>query len=107
MIAELGHQYGLSVGLKGNTTETGELVEFFDWTLNEQCWEFNECDLIYASFIQAGKAAFNIEYDATPDCEQANLWHMNSARRDLNLVGPTNPEYVFEPCIPYNQTTWE
>lgn len=107
MIAELGHQYGLSVGLKGNTTEAGELVGYFDWMLNEQCWEFAECDLIYASFIQNGKAAFNIEYSATPDCEQANRWRINSARRDLDLVGPTNPGYVFAPCIPYNKDRWE
>jgi len=106
MIAELGHKYGLSVGLKGNTTETGELVDYFDWTLNEQCWEFDECDFVYNSFIKHGKAAFNIEYDATPNCAQANRWHMNSARRDLNLVGPTSPDYRFTPCVPYTQTTW-
>ena len=107
MIAELGHKYGLSVGLKGNTTETGELVDAFDWTLNEQCWEFDECSFIYDSFVQQGKAAFNIEYDATPDCTQAKQWRLNSAQRDLNLVGPTHPEYSFAPCVPYSQTDWE
>lgn len=106
MIAELGHKYGLSVGLKGNTSETGELVDYFDWTLNEQCWEFDECDLVYNSFVVHSKAAFNVEYDASPDCTQANLWHINSARRDLDLVGPTDPTYEFAPCIPYTQTTW-
>lgn len=106
LIAELGHKYGLSVGLKGNTTETGELVDFFDWTLNEQCWEYDECDFVYDSFIMHGKAAFNVEYEATPDCTQANRWHINSARRDLDLVGPTDPAYVFDPCVPYTQTIW-
>lgn len=107
MIADLAHKYGLSVGLKGNTTETGELVDAFDWTLNEQCWEFDECDFVYDSFIQQGKAAFNIEYDATPDCTQAKQSRMNSAQRDLNLVGPTHPDYSFAPCVPYSQSTWE
>ncbi len=106
LIAELGHEYGLSVGLKGNTTETGELVDFFDWTLNEQCWEYDECDFVYDSFIMHGKAAFNVEYDASPACTQANRWHINSARRDLDLVGPTDPAYVFGPCVAYTQTTW-
>lgn len=106
LIAELGHKYGLSVGLKGNTTETSELVDSFDWTLNEQCWEYEECDIIYDSFILHGKAALNIEYDAAPNCAQANRWHINSARRDLDLVGPTAATYVFEPCVPYTQTTW-
>lgn len=106
MIAELGHKYGLSVGLKGNTSETGDLVDYFDWTLNEQCWEFSECDNIYNSFIKHGKAAFNIEYNVDPDCAQANAWHMNSARRDLDLVGPLNPDYYFAPCVPYDQAAW-
>lgn len=107
MIASLAHQYGLSVGLKGNTTETGELVGYFDWTLNEQCWEFDECEFIYNSFILAGKAAFNIEYDVAPNCTQANRWHMNSAQRDLELVGPTDPTYELKLCVPYGQETWE
>lgn len=107
MIAELAHKYGLSVGLKGNTTETGELVDYFDWTLNEECWQYDECDLVYESFILNGKAAFNIEYAVNPNCAQANEWHMNSTRRDLNLVGPTRSAYRFEPCIPYGQTVWE
>lgn len=106
MIAALAHQYGLSVGLKGNTTETGDLVSYFDWTLNEECWQYQECDYIYNSFIKAGKAAFNIEYSTNPNCTQANAWHMNSARRDLNLVGPTSTSYRFSPCVPYSQTNW-
>jgi len=106
MIAELAHKYGLSVGLKGNTTETGDLVNYFDWTLNEECWEFQECDYVYNSFIKAGKAAFNIEYAASPNCTQANQWHMNSAKRDLNLMGPTHTAYKFSPCVPYSQTSW-
>jgi hypothetical protein len=106
MIADLGHKYGLSVGLKGNTTETGDLVDYFDWTLNEQCWEYDECHFVYNSFIKAGKAAFNVEYGGMPDCEQANHLHMNSARRDLNLVGPTSDDYFFDPCIPYGRETW-
>jgi hypothetical protein len=106
MIADLVHKYGMSVGLKGNTTETGELVNYFDWTLNEECWQYNECDQIQNSFIAKGKAAFNIEYQATPNCAKANQWHMNSAQRDLNLVGPTSKSYRFTPCIPYSRTTW-
>lgn len=107
MIAELAHKHGLSVGLKGNTTETGDLVAYFDWTLNEECWEYEECDFIHDSFIAAGAAAFNIEYATDPDCALANAWRMNSARRDLGLVGPKEGSYRFEPCVPYAQNSWE
>jgi hypothetical protein len=105
-IASLAHSFGLSVGLKGNTTEASELWQYFDWTLNEQCWEYEECDNLKESFLDNGKAVFNIEYSHAPDCSTANAWHMNSARRDLNLVGPTNPGYRYQPCIMDTQDTW-
>jgi hypothetical protein len=105
-IAALAHSLGLSVGLKGNTSETPELWPYFDWSLNEQCWEFEECGLLKASFLDHGKAVFNIEYDVDPDCDTANTWRMNSARRDLNLVGPTHPDYRYSPCIPDGQGHW-
>jgi hypothetical protein len=86
--------------------ETPDLWPYFDWTLNEQCWQYIECDNIKNTFVTHGKAAFNIEYDAEPDCTTANEWHMNSARRDLNLVGPANSNYKYTPCIPDNRNFW-
>ena len=106
LIAELAHSFGLSVGLKGNTTEAPDLWPYFDWTLNEQCWEYDECDFLRDSFIAHGKAVLNIEYDVNPNCATANAWHMNSARRDLNLVGPTHSAYRYTPCIPDSQLFW-
>jgi len=32
----------------------------FDWALNEQCFEFDECDLL-DPFVAAGKAVFGVE----------------------------------------------
>ncbi len=106
-IASLAHSFGLSVGLKNNTAETPELWQYFDWALNEQCWEYDECTSLKDSFLANGKAVFNIEYDQTPNCSTANAWHMNSARRDLNLVGPANPDFLYQPCIPDAQADWE
>jgi hypothetical protein len=106
-IAELAHTAGLSVGLKGNTTEAPELWQYFDWSLNEQCWEYDECDNLKSSFIDHGKAVFNIEYNVNPVCSTANSWHMNSARRDLNLVNPTSSKYRYSPCVPDSQSSWQ
>jgi hypothetical protein len=106
-IAALAHSLGLSVGLKGNTTEAPELWQYFDWSLNEQCWQYSECNYLKSSFIDNGKAVFNIEYDVNPNCTTSNLWHMNSARRDLDLVGPTNSQYSYSPCVPDSRNTWQ
>lgn len=105
-IAGLAHSLGLSVGLKGNNTEAPALEPYFDWALTEQCWEYDECSLFETSFLQAGKAVFNVEYDVDPDCAKANAMHMNSSRRDLDLVGPTMPGYLYQPCVPDTQDVW-
>lgn len=105
-LTELAHPLGLGVGLKGNATETGDLWPYFDWSLNESCWRFNECELLKRSFIDHGKAVFNLEYQVQPDCVKSRSWHLNSVFRDLNLVGPTNPSYVSIPCVPNSQNNW-
>ncbi len=60
-IAKEAHARGLSVSLKNNLDQVNALVNDFDFAVNEQCFEFNECDLL-APFIQQGKAVLNAEY---------------------------------------------
>jgi len=52
---------GLSIGLKNNLAQIPTLEPFFDWALNEQCLEFNECDALQP-FIASNKAVFGVEY---------------------------------------------
>jgi hypothetical protein len=44
-----------------------DLVDEFDFSVNEQCHEYDECEA-FAPFIEAGKPVFNAEY-ASPDNE--------------------------------------
>jgi len=60
-IANEAHQRGLAVGLKNDLTQILELVEYFDFSVNEQCHEFDECELLQP-FIDGGKPVFNAEY---------------------------------------------
>ncbi|MFK5894238.1 MAG: endo alpha-1,4 polygalactosaminidase [Pseudomonadota bacterium] len=60
-IANESHKRGLSVGLKNDLDQIVELVNFFDFSVNEQCHEFNECDTL-KPFIQANKPVLNAEY---------------------------------------------
>lgn len=72
-IADQAHTRGLSVGLKNNLGQVNELLPYFDWALNEQCFQFNECDALLP-FIQAGKAVFGVEYELEAEafCPLAN-----------------------------------
>ncbi len=69
LLAELGHNAGLAVGLKNDLGQIHSLVGDFDFAVNEQCVQYHECSRL-KPFIDAGKAVFNIEYrgDITAIC---------------------------------------
>ena len=60
-IANEAHKRGLAVGLKNDLDQIGELVEYFDFAVNEQCFEYNECDALLP-FINHGKPVLTAEY---------------------------------------------
>jgi len=60
-IANEAHRRGLAVGLKNDLGQIPQLVDYFDFSVNEQCFEFDECDQL-APFIDAGKPVLNAEY---------------------------------------------
>lgn len=64
-LAAEAHARGLSVGLKNDLDQIPELVDQFDWALDEECLAYDECDLL-APFIDAGKAVFHVEYVDDP-----------------------------------------
>ncbi len=55
------HNRGLAIGLKNNLDQAETLQPYFDFTVNEQCFEFDECEALEV-FVNAGKAVFNAEY---------------------------------------------
>jgi hypothetical protein len=60
-IADEAHKRGLSVGLKNDLNQIEELVEYFDFAVNEQCHQYQECE-IYKPFLDANKSVLNAEY---------------------------------------------
>ena len=85
-IADLAHARGLSVGLKNDLDQINDLLPHFDWLLNEQCFQFKECELL-SPFVTAGKAVFTVEYQRKPEqfCAQANALNFNSLYKNINL----------------------
>ena len=62
MLAEEAHERGLSVALKNDTAQVGDLVDDFDFAIVEECFLYRECGE-YSPFVEAGKAVFLAEYD--------------------------------------------
>jgi len=94
-LAEAAHERGLSIGLKNDLDQISELVSVFDFAVNEECWEYDECDAL-APFIESGKAVLHVEYTeslATDSvarqafCEELSDTGLSSAVLPLELDG--------------------
>ena len=86
LLASMAHQRGLSVGLKNDLDQVADLEPLFDWAMNEQCFQYEECDPL-GRFIQAGKAVFQVEYDLETDefCPEARSLRFSSMLKRLDL----------------------
>ena len=87
-LASEAHARGLSVGLKNDLDQVTDLLSDFDWALNEECYQFNECDMLLP-FIQAGKAVFHVEYGdaqlAQDICAQVNALDFDTLIKNYDL----------------------
>lgn len=61
MIARLAHQRGLAVGLKNDLGQVRELEPYFDFAVNEQCLQYDECHRL-RPFLRHDKPVLHIEY---------------------------------------------
>jgi len=85
-LANQSHRHGLSVALKNDLEQVEELLPYFDYALNEECFTYDECDLL-TPFVEAGKAVFGVEYDLPKHefCPQANDMDFNFLRKRPSL----------------------
>jgi len=84
-----------------NLGQAGDLQPYFDFAINEQCWQYNECNYPPPG-LQAwpgtyGKAVFNVEYKLATSkfCPQANSasYNFNSILKNVNLY-----DVPYAPC---------
>ncbi len=62
IIANEAHERGMAVGLKNDLGQVRRLLPYFDFAVNEQCFQYNECRVL-ERFIDAGKPVFGAEYE--------------------------------------------
>ncbi|MEV7774415.1 endo alpha-1,4 polygalactosaminidase [Kitasatospora sp. NPDC086791] len=86
MLAQLAHDRGLAIGLKNDLDQIPALLPDFDFAVNEECSQFDECDRV-APFIKAGKAVFHVEYKLDTDrfCAKAKSLGFSSMQKKLDL----------------------
>ncbi len=85
-IANAAHNLGLAVSLKNDVDQIKDLVNHFDFAVNEKCFQYGECNTLIP-FITAGKAVFGIEYNLSDSsfCSQANAMNFDFLKKKLSL----------------------
>ena len=85
-LSETANRYGLDIGLKNDLSQIYDLLPHFDWALNEECFTYNECELLLP-FYEAGKPVFVIEYETTPAdfCRKAKELGFNAIYKNWEL----------------------
>jgi hypothetical protein len=88
-LANAAHAHNLSIGLKNDLDQISHLVGYFDWALNEQCYQYDECELL-RPFTNANKAVFGVEYQGNPAqfCPYFNALNFDWLMKELDL-GPS------------------
>lgn len=92
-LANAAHNVGLAYGLKNGGAIVERVIDLAEWCVNEQCVQYNECDL-YRPFIKQKKPVFHIEYtakDPAParfvkkSCDNADAKGFSTLIKHLNL----------------------
>ena len=91
-LATEAHKRELSVGLKNDLGQVKDLVKDFDWALNEECLDYNECSKL-TPFINAGKAVFHVEYDtsASSMCPKIKKYKFDSQVKNWDVDAWSDP----------------
>lgn len=86
-LADQGHARGMLVGMKNDLLHVADLVDSFDFMLNESCHLFNECDYL-TPFIDQGKPVFGIEYSllVSDFCPDSNARNFDFMKKDPALL---------------------
>ncbi|WP_049569986.1 endo alpha-1,4 polygalactosaminidase [Streptomyces sp. SBT349] len=92
MVSSLARERGLAVGLKNDLDQIPELLDDFDFAVNEECAAFGECARL-SPFIDAGKAVFHVEYDLPAEefCAGTEALGLSSMAKNLDLDAWRDP----------------
>lgn len=92
MIAGLAHDRGLAVGLKNDLGQVPQLLRDFDFSVDEQCAQYDECEEL-SPFIAAGKPVFHVEYELGRGqfCASVRTLGFSSMAKHLSLDAWRDP----------------
>lgn len=87
-LASEAHERNLSIGLKYDIEQVKDLVDHFDFAVNEACFYYRECEKLLP-FTERNKAVLGVEYEIEPDefCAKANSMNFSWLKMEYDLDG--------------------
>ncbi|MEV0627720.1 endo alpha-1,4 polygalactosaminidase [Nonomuraea wenchangensis] len=95
-LAALAHAKGMSVALKNDLSQAKELEPDFDYAINEECYQYDECSALNV-FVKAGKPVFHVEYETATNsfCAGTTKLSFNSIKKSSDYSLKDSP---YTPC---------
>ena len=89
---------GLSVGLKNDRDQADALQPYFDFGIEEECWQNAECGAVQSWPAQYGKAVFDVEYGVDRGLRSARS--PTRPQFNFNTIGKTDDlfDLPYRPC---------
>jgi hypothetical protein len=89
MLAGLAHERSLTIGLKNDLDQIDDLVDDFDFAVNESCVQYRECATL-EPFTAQGKPVLHVEYELSTAefCPVTAPLGFRSIRKPVALTPP-------------------
>ncbi|KAB8258396.1 glycoside hydrolase superfamily [Aspergillus pseudonomiae] len=88
-LANEAHARNMSIGLKNAGAIIPAVIDNMQWSVNEQCAQYEECDT-YAAFIKKNKPVFHIEYPKGDDTNNNQLVTTSQKNSACDFDGSSN-----------------
>lgn len=77
----------MMTGLKNAGAIIDDVIDYVQFSVNEQCAQYDECDM-FTAFPNASKPVFHIEYPAGDDDTQTKSFNTNTISKYCNFGAP-------------------
>lgn len=106
-LTSAAHARNLSIAMKNDIANANVMVSHFDFAINEECYDFNECDAYVSSFIKNKKAVFVAAYGDGCDEKFLSKLEKNTKGRQLSIIIKNEDQSLKHPYVTFNPENYD
>ncbi|OUM68720.1 glycoside hydrolase family 114 protein [Piromyces sp. E2] len=85
-LTEEAHSRGLSIAMKNDVKNIEKLLNYFDFAINEECYDYDECGYYFDTFIKENRAVFTAAYGDKCDKNFLKKLEKNTKGKKLSII---------------------